>query len=67
MATLPPTDVTVVESPQTEAGRKSYAVTARRGGVERTWSGEAGTDTGAIKEVVEKMLNDPRTGEFVKR
>lgn len=67
MATLPQPDITVTERCDAFDGRKGYAVTATRGGKSRTWSGEGGNSTDAIKNVVDKMLGDHQTGEFVKR
>lgn len=66
MTTLPQPEITVTKS-EGDGGRKGYAVTATRDGKNRTWSGEGGTSTGAIKEVIEKMLGDHQTGEFVRR
>ncbi len=66
MATLPQPEITVAET-DGDTGSKRYAVTATRDGKSRTWSGEGVTATGAIKEVVDKMLGDHHTGEFVKR
>jgi hypothetical protein len=63
MATLPKPDVTVAEA--SDSGTHSIAITARRDGKDRTWSGSAPTSAGAVRDAVDKMLADPRTGEYL--
>jgi hypothetical protein len=64
MATLPKSEVSVSEAQGD--GSHSFAITARReAGKDRTWTGSASTPSGAVKEAVEKMLSDPRTGEYL--
>lgn len=67
MATLPDSEVSVTQSSDTVNNKTSIAITARRDGKDRTWSGEASTTQGAVKEAVEKMLKDPRSGEYIQK
>jgi hypothetical protein len=63
---LPTTEVriNVVEN---DDGAVGISVTASRNGKERTWSGEGKSGAEATQRVVEKMLQDPRTGEFLEK
>lgn len=60
---LPKPNVSVTES--AAGGNHDIAITAERDGKSRTWTGSATTSSDAVKGAVEKMLGDPRTGEYL--
>lgn len=47
-------------------GYKGIDVTVSRDGKSRTWSGTSSTTQGAVRDAVEKMLDDHHTAEYVK-
>lgn len=63
MTTLPKPDVSVAET--AAGGSHDIAITVARDGKSRTWTGSAGNHPDAVKGAVEKMLGDPRTGEYL--
>jgi hypothetical protein len=67
MATLPQPDITVTDSADDKSSAREFAVTASRDGKSRTWTGTGPDAAGAVKGVVEKMLGDPQTAEYVRR
>lgn len=63
---LPRPTVTAESTQEGTATRIDVTVT-REAGKERTYVGVGSTPAGAAREVVEKLLNDPHSAEFVKR
>lgn len=62
MATLPRPDVNVVEGEV--SGTRTVDVVISRDGKAKSYRGE-GTGTAPIKQIVEKMIGDPLTAEWL--
>lgn len=65
MADLPKPLVTADVSPSPDGSSQGASVKVERDGKSRSYVGEGKTINEAVKGVIEKMLGDPRTGEFM--
>ena len=65
MTTLPQPHVSAESS--TENGVERITVKVSRDGKERSWSGASTTTAGAARELVENILSDHHTAEYVKK
>jgi len=66
MAILPRPEVSVSEVPRREGGANhEIAVTINRDGKGATHSGSGSITSEAVKQVVEKILSDPKTAEWL--
>lgn len=66
MADLPKPTVTADVGPSPDGSKQGATVWVARDGKARAWTGEGSTTTEAVVDVVKKMLDDPRTGEFMR-
>lgn len=65
MTTLPKPDVSAEVAPSPDGTKTGATVTVTRDGKSRSWVGEGNTASEAVKGMVEKMLDDRKTGEFM--
>jgi hypothetical protein len=65
MPDLPKPTVSADVAPSPDGSSTGATVSVSRDGKSRSWVGSGKTTNEAVRDVVEKMLGDRRTGEFM--